>query len=970
MNKFIFIFALSLIFILPVRSFAQQPGQKLYRIYSENFAGLRDIEKSGITVYNSKIDFYLDVFATPAQIKELGREGIEAEFIADSFSELVESRLKTGSYEDYHNHQETIDLLDDFAKAFPGITKLDTIGYSVLGRAICCIKISDNPDRDEDEIPILMVGNHHGNEVLSVEATLYQIDFLLNNYEIDPEVTRWINEMEIWYIPMLNPDGREAIRRTNENGVDLNRNYSFAHTPSANHGMTPFSEPETRAVRDLAAQYPPALSLTYHTSGRLVLLPWTHTDEAAPDSLALTYLGTKIAESITFPVGTSTGHYELRQGGDWYFTEGEYCDYFYATHNTQAFTVEMWTSQTPPADVIPQVIERNLEGMKTMFRQAGKAGVTGRVTDKISGLPVLAKIDFPVFDKQGKLPDRFPDQQYGRYYRYLAPGSYTMEATAPGYRRITREIEISADSLIHLDLSMEPAPELQLRVVELADSPGERISGNGDGLINTGETPGIFITLYNDQLITAEETFLKVSTTSPFMEFLTDSLYFGTIAHFSEKKSQDTILFNLNPDCPDGEILDFIVEISDKEGLGWKEHFSFEAYTPSISLADVIIKDSSGNNNGILDNGETAVVEVIIENQGRQAINDIEVLISSADEYFQILTDQIELSYLDMNQKAVLEFQVSLNQQTPSNYMTYILADLSCREGYEKQIQIQLDNIFGFFDDFEKGENGWTHASYQVSSNHHDDWQLGTPAGKGGDPSSAYSGYNCWGTDMGWDSYMGDSWNGEYQNNVYNYLQSPAINCSGMTGVGLRYMRWLNTRVSDFARIKVNDVIVWQSSVRGHSDLEWTRELIDISDIADGNPDVRITFELETSNSNTLGGWNLDDVLVADKLAQSSTAGPLELNDPSILLDCYPNPFSNSTIVDYRVVLGGQVDIYIMDISGRRIRNLVSCQHLPGNYSALWDAKNNSGRQVAQGLYYITFSTGAYTSTKKLVYLK
>ncbi len=963
---------LSMLLVLLFISFsnAQEPEQKLYRIYSEDFSRLKNIEATGITVYNSKLDTYFDVLALPEQIDNLGIEGIRVEFIANSFKELLESRMKTGSYNDYHNYQATNDLMVDFANSFPEITTLDTIGYSNLGRAICCLKISDNPQADEDEAPILMVGCHHGNEVLSVEATLFQIDFLVNNYGTDSEVTQWIDNMEIWYVPLLNPDGREDIRRTNDNGVDLNRNYSYEHTAVGNHGPYGFSEPETQAIRDLSALYPPIMSLTYHTSGRLVLLPWTHTDESAPDSLAFTYLGNIIAESITFPVGGSTGHYELRQGGDWYFTAGEYCDYMYATHNTQAFTIEMWTRQTPPADVIPQVVERNLEGMKTLFRQASRAGVTGQVTDKITGFPVIAKIDFPVFDNQGKLPDRFSDQLYGRYYRFLEPGVNTMEVSAPGYRSITEEIDISADNLLVMDLEMDPAPDLQLREFTLSDASGNRILGNGDGLVNLAETLGVFITLYNDQQISAQGSYLKVTSSSPYIDLITDSLYFGAIAHYSEIQSKDTLLFKLKPDCPDSEILNFNLDIIDEISFARKSNFSFEAYTPNLEINEVIIRDDEGNQNGIIDKGETVMVGLQLANTGRQSINDVQISFVSDDPYFSVQTEPVNLSNINKNQSAFVEFQVVLSPQTPDNYSTYVSVNLISSETYEEQLKVALNNIFGFIDDFENGINGWTHASYGTSSNSHDDWQLGKPAGKAGDPSFAFSGNNCWGTDMGWDSYMGDSWNGEYQNNVHNYLLSPPIDCSNMTEVGLRYRKWLNTRVSDIARIKVNDNLVWKSSVRGHSDQEWIEHLIDISDFADGNPYIRIKFELETSSANALGGWNIDDVLVANKLASGSTMVETLIDDYVELFDCYPNPFNSSTNIEYRLVSFNHIKIWVTDALGRKVKTLLSINQSPGNYSISWDGRNDFGQALEPGIYNISLSGESFTVSKRVILIR
>ena len=59
----------------------------------------------------------------------------------------------------------------------------------------------------------------------------------------------------------LNPDGFAHHVRTNAHGVDLNRN-SPEHWAGA--GARPWSEPETRAIRDLILRELPALSIYYH----------------------------------------------------------------------------------------------------------------------------------------------------------------------------------------------------------------------------------------------------------------------------------------------------------------------------------------------------------------------------------------------------------------------------------------------------------------------------------------------------------------------------------------------------------------------------------------------------------------------------------------------------------------------------------------------------------------------------------
>jgi hypothetical protein len=117
-----------------------------------------------------------------------------------------------------------------------------------------------------------------------------------------------------------------------------------------------------------------------------------------------------------------------------------------------------------------------------------------------------------------------------------------------------------------------------------------------------------------------------------------------------------------------------------------------------------------------------------------------------------------------------------------------------------------------------------------------------------------------WGNDLGISGY-----NGNYQPNVDNWLLSPSINCTGYTGVHLRYRRWLTVEESryDQAQIKVNGTQVFVNAYTGdHIDTEWILHDIDISAIADNNPDVRLRYTLTTNGGTEMGGWNIDDLHV------------------------------------------------------------------------------------------------------------
>jgi hypothetical protein len=85
----------------------------------------------------------------------------------------------------------------------------------------------------------------------------------------------------------------------------------------------------------------------------------------------------------------------------------------------------------------------------------------------------------------------------------------------------------------------------------------------------------------------------------------------------------------------------------------------------------------------------------------------------------------------------------------------------------------------------------------------------------------------------------------------------------------------------------------------------------------------------------------------------------------------FPNPFNPETWIPYGIAEASDVTIRIYDSVGRLIRNLALGYQTPGLYiskdtAAYWDGRNESGEQVASGLYFYTIQAGEFTATKKM----
>lgn len=158
--------------------------------------------------------------------------------------------------------------------------------------------------------PILVVGVVHGDEP--------QGEDLINRYLAG-------NESGMLFIPSLNPDGKQLGRRTNSNGVDINRNFptkNWELTEKDNYfgGESPASEIETKFLINVIEEYKPKLILTLHTPYKIV-----NYDGPAKE------VSEKISEIIGYPVEESIG----------YPTPGSFGTYAGVERNIPTITLEM-----------------------------------------------------------------------------------------------------------------------------------------------------------------------------------------------------------------------------------------------------------------------------------------------------------------------------------------------------------------------------------------------------------------------------------------------------------------------------------------------------------------------------------------------------------------------------------------------------------------------------------------------------
>jgi carboxypeptidase T len=271
-----------------------------------------------------------------------------------SFS--VPAHFYHGSMGGFFTYAQLLGILDSMALLYPTLITVKQpidVTQTIEGRDIFYLKISDNPNADEAEPEVLYSALHHAREPQSISQLVYYMWYLLENYATDPEIQALVDNTEMYFVPCINPDGYvfneltdpfgggmwRKNRRDNldgEFGVDLNRNYDFNWGFDDNgsspmsiddtyRGSSPFSEPETQAIRNFTNTRQFRLALNYHTYGNHHVIPWGFIPVyLTPDSAQFDFYGQAITKYNQYHVGTpyqTVGYIVNGNSDDWMYGE-------------------------------------------------------------------------------------------------------------------------------------------------------------------------------------------------------------------------------------------------------------------------------------------------------------------------------------------------------------------------------------------------------------------------------------------------------------------------------------------------------------------------------------------------------------------------------------------------------------------------------------------------------------------------
>lgn len=333
----------------------------------------------------------------------------------------------------YKNPQEIEDFVVETHAKYPDITELKVIGKTLEGRDIYAIKISDNAKIDETEPVMLVNAMHHAREVMTPEITTDMIDYLTSNYGKNDEVTAWVNNSEIWVIPMFNLDGNNKMwmedsmwrkNTRNGHGVDINRNYpagwnscngsSARESAQDYRGTAPASEPETQAMMNFVASIKPVFNISYHSYSEIVIYPYGCRPRKTPAEEAVESIGAEIGKKIDYKPGTAWELLYNADGGD--------IDWMYVEHQVIPYVIEVnstWDGFHPNyAKMRDKTVLRNRPGWMLLLNKLQGPSLQGIVKTSEYSVIKISKAG------ETKVAQTYKINPDGSYYVILKPGMY------------------------------------------------------------------------------------------------------------------------------------------------------------------------------------------------------------------------------------------------------------------------------------------------------------------------------------------------------------------------------------------------------------------------------------------------------------------------------------------------------------------------------------------------------------------
>jgi PKD repeat protein len=191
--------------------------------------------------------------------------------------------------------------------------------------------------------------------------------------------------------------------------------------------------------------------------------------------------------------------------------------------------------------------------------------------------------------------------------------------------------------------------------------------GNNNGVMDYNETDFLNVSLKNVGIATANNVNATLSTADTYITVTDNTENYGNIAPNETVTKANAFSLNVANNIPDQHTVTFDLVASNGTD-NWTSHFSLKANAPALSVGTMTIQDPGGNNDGILDPGETANLVIVCTNSGHSSLDNISALLAivgGSSPYLTLNSTTSIVGTLAAGASANAIFNVTASASTP-----------------------------------------------------------------------------------------------------------------------------------------------------------------------------------------------------------------------------------------------------------------------------------------------------------------
>jgi hypothetical protein len=479
-------------------------------------------------------------------------------------------------------------------------------------------------------------------------------------------------------------------------------------------------------------------------------------------------------------------------------------------------------------------------------------------------------------------------------------------------------------------------------------------SGNADGVCNPGEEIWLPAFVKNHGSQTASLVDGIITTSDPFLTLDQTSASFGDIPAGDSSLGWPDFEFTISSACTNGHVAYLDLAMSDSAGHSWSDIVAVTVCLPALSCPGYSVRDTTGNDNGVPEPGETITLLVHIKNSGLGDARGVQANLRCSDPHVTLPGSLAAAGDIEAGGYGWGRFTVSIDSACAAPHFPSLMLDITTSESqqYSDSLLFAIGTL-GFEDDVEDGTGDWTPEGAWHITEH-----------------NSHSPSHSW--------YCGQEGTWQYDNQMNVSLTGPWF----VLGPGsyLSFWHWYDMPIygSDGLYIEISTGSGWDTldfkGCGGALDSllpgrMWFNEWYDLSSYRTGDS-ARIRFRFYSDSEDVGEGWYIDDIDVGAECTgvedDRMRVGP---RSPRLYQN-KPNPFTAATTVYAYNPGESRLSLEIYDLAGRLVSTLPMLSSGSGLVAVTWDGTTSEGNRSTSGTYFYRLTPSLGTAPRKMIYLR